>query len=96
LKSLLESKLAIAIIERIFGERCSACGTFGELRSGHFTRAYNEMCQQAAGASGKYCNGCSTIHFDEPDFDKWMATQPKWIIAYLPYPNNMVKIRGGL
>jgi hypothetical protein len=59
------------------------CGTpLCDHRSEGYTRAYNDLCRQAAGASGSWCPSCNKVVFDEPDFDTWLATQPVWVIPY--------------
>ena len=77
-----QSRLTVmlcGLLDFILGTKCSACGHRGELRSGCYTRAYNELCEQADGEHGFYCMNCRTIHFDTPDFAEWLAKQPEWI-----------------
>ena len=47
-----------------------------------YTRAYNAMCCQASGGVGYMCKNCLHIEWEEPDFDKWLETQPSWIVPY--------------
>jgi len=62
---------------------CSHCGSLRvEHGTGCWNRAYNDLCKQAAGASGYYCHSCSKITWDEPDFEKWLEAEPDWIISY--------------
>lgn len=66
----------------LFGTLCSNCHKRGTLRRGHYSRAYNTLCNQADGESGEYCMHCHTIHFRTPDFKEWLAKQPEWIKSW--------------
>jgi len=78
----LSARLYRLTIDFVFGDKCDTCSTRGELRTGYYTRAYNSLCEQAAGEHGYYCMNCRTINFDTPNFGEWMTKQPKWIVPY--------------
>ena len=59
--------------------KCSKCGS-KDRRWGEYTRAYNDLCKQAAGDAGYYCMNCTHIDFHTPDFEVWLARMPRWIV----------------
>lgn len=59
--------------------KCSKCGSH-DRRYGEYTRAWNALCNQAAGDSGYYCMNCKHIDFHTPDFETWLAMMPLWIV----------------
>lgn len=58
---------------------CTNCGSM-RTSGGHYSRAWNALCDQAAGEHGYYCSDCGNIDFDTPDFSEWMNNQPSWIV----------------
>lgn|SRR6478736_5411173 len=64
---------------------CHHCGSrLRHANRGHYNRAWNSFCSQAAGAHGYFCKACMKVSWDEPDFNKWIERQPEWIVPYLP------------
>lgn len=59
--------------------QCSKCRSH-DTHWGIYIRAYNDLCQQAAGEEGHYCMNCMNIDFKTPDFEKWLTSQPRWIV----------------
>jgi hypothetical protein len=59
--------------------KCSACGC-KDRKWDYYTRAWNDLCNQAAGDAGYYCTRCRHIDFHTPDFETWLAMMPKWIV----------------
>ena len=60
-------------------KRCPNCGS-KDRRAGEYTRAWNDLCNQAAGEIGDYCMDCQFIEFRTPDFEVWLKKQPRWIV----------------
>jgi hypothetical protein len=62
--------------------RCEKCGSknVGNTYSG-YTRGYNELCQQACGDIGAYCNNCGHITFVQ-SLEDYKKSLPKWCRAY--------------
>lgn len=69
------------VLNFVLGHKCANCGE-RHLEFGYYSRAWNTLCEQAAGESGHYCLSCHTIHFATPDFDVWLSRQPRWIRPY--------------
>lgn len=62
---------------------CTKCGSSNtEFIKDFLHRAYNSLCEQAAGASGWLCRNCSHIDWEEPDLDEWLKTKPDFIVPY--------------
>jgi hypothetical protein len=62
-------------------KECKKCGS-KLLHHGYWSRAYNSLCQQAAGDKGVRCYDCGDIVWEEPNFDKWISEMPEWIVPY--------------
>jgi hypothetical protein len=62
--------------------RCEKCGSknVGNTYSG-YTRGYNELCQQACGDTGAYCNNCGHITFVR-SLEDFKKSLPNWCRAY--------------
>jgi len=60
--------------------KCSKCGSKNR-RYGEYTRAWNDLCGQAAGDSGYYCMDCNHIDFHTPEFQSWLSQMPIWIVV---------------
>lgn len=56
---------------------CDHCGS-KNTKSGFYIRAYNTMCQQAAGDHGYYCESCSRVSFDRTK-EEYNSTKPDWV-----------------
>ena len=80
-------KLLKKLIDYIFGEPCPECGKRHMEHSHFWTRGYNELCKQAAGAPGKRCYDCGHIIWDAP-FAEWVSHLPDWV---RPYPDKVKK-----
>lgn len=61
---------------------CERCGSRDTSR-GFYTRGYNELCTQAAGDSGHWCNTCGHITFDQ-SYEDYVAGLQSWV---KPYPD---------
>ena len=60
--------------------KCPICNKKTMESSSHYyTRAHNHLCDQSAGALGRWCTTCSDIVWDEPDYAKWILEQPLWV-----------------
>lgn len=60
------SKTANAIIARLCGPKCPSCGHRAlEEAHGGWARGWNNLCEQAAGATGRWRRGCEKVQFEE-------------------------------
>ena len=62
--------------------RCEKCGSknVGNTYSG-YTRGYNELCQQACGDRGTFCNDCYHVTFVQ-SLEDYKKSLPNWCRAY--------------
>jgi hypothetical protein len=62
--------------------RCEKCGSknVGNTYSG-YTRGYNELCQEACGDIGAFCNDCCHITFVQ-SLEDYKKSLPNWCRAY--------------
>jgi hypothetical protein len=73
----------VAVVKYIRADKCPDCGhALGRTYISYWNRAWNAYCNQAAGATGAWCEHCQDVKYEEPDFDKWLATQPEWVVPY--------------
>ncbi|WP_018234246.1 hypothetical protein [Thioalkalivibrio thiocyanodenitrificans] len=72
-----EKSLIERILNTLFGERCSACGSRDTVRGNNWTRGWNHLCKQAHGGAGLYCKHCQHIEFDVPK-EVYEARLPEW------------------
>jgi len=59
---------------------CPECNSIN-LSYGYYNRGWNNLCGQAIGDYGYYCNKCGKIHFEQ-NIEKYKSKLPDWCTAY--------------
>lgn len=69
--------------DKVFGIECPHCGERGGMKWMYstLTRAYNELCTQAAGDAGFICSKCIGITWTH-SFEDFKAICPDWVKPY--------------
>lgn len=57
-------------------QRCKKCNS-RKVTRGYFNRGRNNLCEQATGDSGYYCERCGHIEFDKSE-DEYIKVLPYW------------------
>ena len=63
--------------------RCERCGSkkVGKTYYFLYSRGWNDLCNQAIGDTGAYCNNCGWVTFVNT-LDEYVKKLPKWCRAY--------------
>ena len=78
-----QSRLQKPAVVRNTVHHCERCGSknVGETWSYAYIRGWNDLCDQAVGDTGAYCNNCGWITFVR-SLDDFKKSLPSWCRAY--------------
>lgn len=77
-----------SLLNRLLGKKCPFCGSRKRTYSPYrWTRGWNNLCSQACGDAGWYCNDCGKIEW-ERSIEEYKSILPSWCYAYEPKKSN--------